>query len=274
LRWLRFPENPEQHETNRLTVTPDDPHRLRELASVHSDLKWAYYDAGRLEDALRTMRRAMDLWDQLDRQDGLDLPTLLGQVIGQGYFEGQFLAMLGRNEEALRSFERHRRRIEAILKDQRAIFLRNSGFSWGIDAWAVDQALCVASLGRVQLALGQTDQAARSLDEARISIASVANPISYHTMAFALGQMAALAGLGKPELTATERAERQALADRTVEALHRSIADGYKHLGYLQTSPVFDVLRPRADFQLLMMDLAFPPWPFDGDPPLPAVGND
>jgi hypothetical protein len=35
----------------------------------------------------------------------------------------------------------------------------------------------------------------------------------------------------------------------------------------MESSPTFDVLRPRPDFQLLLQDFTFPSWPFGEDVP-------
>jgi hypothetical protein len=52
--------------------------------------------------------------------------------------------------------------------------------------------------------------------------------------------------------------ERQAEADRAIQWLRRAIAAGYRKLALIQTDPDLDPLRSRPDFQLLMLDLAFP----------------
>jgi hypothetical protein len=40
--------------------------------------------------------------------------------------------------------------------------------------------------------------------------------------------------------------------------LRRAIAAGYREVDWMQRDPDLDPLRSRPDFQLLMMDLAFP----------------
>jgi hypothetical protein len=92
-------------------------------------------------------------------------------------------------------------------------------------------------------------------------------PALPYLLSAALSQSAAVIGLGRAELTPTERADRQALADRAVAALRQAIAGGYNNVRYLEVSTTFDVLRSRSDFQLLVQELAFPTWPFEGDPP-------
>jgi serine/threonine-protein kinase len=56
--------------------------------------------------------------------------------------------------------------------------------------------------------------------------------------------------------------ERERYERRAMETLRRAIAAGYMHLPNIRTDTDLNVLRPRDDFKLLMMDLAFPADPF------------
>lgn len=44
--------------------------------------------------------------------------------------------------------------------------------------------------------------------------------------------------------------------------LHRAVAEGYCHADAIAREVALDPLRPRPDFRLLMLDLAFPDRPF------------
>jgi serine/threonine protein kinase len=56
--------------------------------------------------------------------------------------------------------------------------------------------------------------------------------------------------------------EREARARRSVAALRRAVLHGHRDLGRIRRDPVLDPLRPRRDFQELLMDLSFPADPF------------
>jgi hypothetical protein len=56
--------------------------------------------------------------------------------------------------------------------------------------------------------------------------------------------------------------ERGEYADRAMATLRHAAAAGSIGAGGLQSVPEFAPLRSRADFQLLMMDLAMPAEPF------------
>src|SRR5262249_24764890 len=54
----------------------------------------------------------------------------------------------------------------------------------------------------------------------------------------------------------------RSLGDRSVAALGRALARGYRNLGLISKDPDLDPLRERDDFRLLLLDLAVPPDPF------------
>jgi hypothetical protein len=178
---------------------------------------------------------------------------------------GEFLLLCGRPAEALRALERACACWETIRRGWR-------GFGEAHDFWC-DYACALALMGRLQVAAGRRDEAARALEQARGHIERAdAAQVPYSQMPWFLGrargQVASLIGLGREGLTAEERAERQALTDRAFAELRQVVAGGYKDLVYLRASPAWDALRSRPDFQLLLLDLAFPKWPFAAEPPV------
>jgi hypothetical protein len=66
---------------------------------------------------------------------------------------------------------------------------------------------------------------------------------------------------GRPQsgLSATEVADK---ADKAMAILRRAVAVGYHNPGAFRNESALDALRNRPDFQLLMMDLAFPSEPY------------
>ena len=50
--------------------------------------------------------------------------------------------------------------------------------------------------------------------------------------------------------------------ERAMEMLRRAVAAGYWDIAWMRRDPDLDPLRPRADFQVLLLDLAFPADPF------------
>ncbi len=74
--------------------------------------------------------------------------------------------------------------------------------------------------------------------------------------------LAALAGRERSDVPADEaRVE----AERAMAILKQAVSTGYRDFASYRTETGLDVLRGRGDFQLLMLDLAFPSDPFGGD---------
>jgi hypothetical protein len=73
--------------------------------------------------------------------------------------------------------------------------------------------------------------------------------------AFSLATLAGLVGRTGSKVT---KGEGEAAADRAMEWLRRAATVGYANVSELRIEAAFDSLRNRPDFQLLLLDLAFP----------------
>jgi serine/threonine-protein kinase len=111
-----------------------------------------------------------------------------------------------------------------------------------------------ALLARARAATGRIPEARADLREAerRLGQVPVPAPDTLASLASAYAMMNAAVG-------ADERAE---YADRAMATLRHAAAAGSIGAGGLHSVPEFVPLRSRADFQLLMMDLAMPAEPF------------
>jgi hypothetical protein len=69
---------------------------------------------------------------------------------------------------------------------------------------------------------------------------------------------AALAGLARSAGSGVPRASGPTEADRAMEDLRRAVATGSAEFDVFRTEAALDPLRGRDDFQLLLLDLAFP----------------
>ena len=69
---------------------------------------------------------------------------------------------------------------------------------------------------------------------------------------------AAVSGLAGRPGSGVSAAEAAIEADAAMALLHQAVAMGYRRLGAYRTADALERLRDRDDFQLLMMDLAFP----------------
>jgi tetratricopeptide (TPR) repeat protein len=122
-------------------------------------------------------------------------------------------------------------------------------------------------LGRPSDAVGDFRQSITKLKEL-----AVPSPLSLYDLACA---QSSLAGVSLEAGSGLSTVEGQAAAEAAMATLRRARGAGWHGLAELRSDPSLAPLRSRPDFQLLLMDLAFPPWPFEGDPPLEAVrGHD
>jgi hypothetical protein len=185
---------------------------------------------------------------------------------------GELRCTIGGRDDAVRCYERARDRWEAIVR-WRSTPWRKSTLAW-----------CHALVGRGQAEAGHADEAARSLRRALSLIDEVGEPDQFTLLrsAPALAQASTLIDSGLVPLADVERARGRLLADQAIDRLRRALVAWSPEADHevihfvlqadyaLRFSPSFDALRPRADFQLLLLDADFPSWPFVSDPPVSA----
>ena len=119
----------------------------------------------------------------------------------------------------------------------------------------------LSMVGGIHLKAGRTAEAVASIRRA-IAIwmrLSSRNPLDLYNLSCSHAQLSSLAAAPGSGMTA---AEGRAEADRAMEWLRQAVAAGYRKLANMRIDPDLDPLRSRPDFQLLMMDLAFPAEPF------------
>ena len=70
-----------------------------------------------------------------------------------------------------------------------------------------------------------------------------------------------LSGLATRPVSGLTTSEAMRLGEEAVETLRRTVAAGLQDVAYMRRDTDLDPLRSRPDFQLLLMDLAFPEEP-------------
>jgi serine/threonine-protein kinase len=119
-------------------------------------------------------------------------------------------------------------------------------------------------LAQALLDLGERAEASSAFREARATLdryASLSTPSNWDPFTIACGYalLSAQAGKSDPVVSAEEG---QADAERAMNELRRAMNRGGLNGARLRTAPDLDSLRSRADFQWLLLDLAFPAQPF------------
>jgi tetratricopeptide (TPR) repeat protein len=125
------------------------------------------------------------------------------------------------------------------------------------DASAMNQ----TRIGVLQRQLGRPAEAARSFQKARSFYQGKLAGADLYNLACVESLSSELAGVAEG-LTPSEQAEVAGAADRAVDLVRRAIAAGFRDLVNMNLDTDLDPIRSRPDFQLLMMDLAFPADPF------------
>ena len=85
------------------------------------------------------------------------------------------------------------------------------------------------------------------------------------TLYYLAGCHARLGGIAGTAGSGLSAADGAAELDTAMGVLRRAVAAGYRNVTWMQRDPDLDPLRARPDFQVLMVDLAFPSEPFSPD---------
>jgi hypothetical protein len=141
---------------------------------------------------------------------------------------------------------------EELARDHPTIVYHQVGLTWSNLFLAADQAA------------GHPDEALINIRKAEqiVGRSPYVNPITFYNLACAYARCSARARRGEGDLTPTERAASEDCADRAMAALRRAVAAGYGNVPLIHRDVDLDPLRPRRDFQELLMDLTFPDDPF------------
>jgi serine/threonine-protein kinase len=163
---------------------------------------------------------------------------------------GDSLAKLNRPEDSIAAFERARGIHEALVKTYPDVDDYKSGLSFSLTGIA----RIYAGVGRAPEAVAATRRAIALRDA--IPAATVETRfdlVRNHAL------LARLSGNPRLGLSATEGSVE---ADRAIAALRGAVAAGYRKLRQAQSDPDLEPVRSRSDFQMLVLDIAFPIHPF------------
>jgi hypothetical protein len=128
-------------------------------------------------------------------------------------------------------------------------------------AFRINLASSLSTLGIAQRRDSRASEAVTSFRRA-ITITerlSSPQPVLLYNVACYRALLAGVAGVAGSGLTAAQGRDE---ADRAMDALRGAVAAGFRLLAHMRVDTDLDALRDRADFQLLLMDLAMPADPF------------
>jgi serine/threonine-protein kinase len=211
-----------------------------EVTSYRADLAMTHYQIGnrqlyfrRVVEALASLEQARVLAEPLVREAPNDflMKSQLGAILEN---RGSALAALGRFAEATAAYRQ-------AISQARQAFDQAPASPRLRRELAMDLVHDHEGLAETLQSLNQPDEALRSLCAAREVLERL------------------------PGLQPSERDELARLSSRAIALLRRLIAAGNLNLQQWNNDRSLDPLRSRSDFQMLGMDLAFPPNPFRDD---------
>jgi serine/threonine protein kinase/tetratricopeptide (TPR) repeat protein len=216
------------------------------LATSHDNLGILLKQIGKPEEALASLEAARAILGKLAEAN----PTVTEFQIELANSQleiGDVLRMTGQPGEARASYAGALAIIETLIKAQPAF----------VDGLQIFLVFGLKGLGATQQAAGQAADAVASWRRA-IASDERARSSDGETLYYLAGCHARLGGITGTAGSGLTAAEGAAELDRAMGVLRRAVAAGYRPAAWMQRDPDLDPLRARPDFQLLMMDQAFP----------------
>ncbi len=112
--------------------------------------------------------------------------------------------------------------------------------------------------------MNQPEGARREYEQAAAMYDALPNPgpFELYNMACVHARLGSLMPDSYDQARPSEPYVKQSHFDRAIVYLRKAVTGGYRQFSVLSRDADLDPLRPRADFQLLMQDAAFPLNPF------------
>ena len=231
-------------------VVDDNPDRKGELfdvAATHTRIGWLLFGIGRMTEALEQYHAARAVL----RNDGapqfrIELSNVMINIAEIERRQGRLAEARANCDEAISIRESVIKELPEVLSYRRRI-----GECW-------------LRSGQVRLAAGDIPSAVADWRRAIASYESLP-PRGGETAMFESGCHAMLSRVAGTLGSGISASEGSSEAERAMAILRRIVAEGYHPVELLNES-CLEPLRDRPDFQLLMMDVAFPVVPFAPTP--------
>jgi serine/threonine-protein kinase len=221
----------------------------QQLAYSEAQIGTVLSDTGRRTEALAPYRRAQLVMEALTQEnpDVAEFRNDLARCYSQ---TGQALDAIGEPVKALASIEKARLLRDGLVAAQPTVTVYRSNLG-----------VTLGYLGAVQRGMGRFGESATSYRRA-IAVLDTLRTLTPEDDYNLACYHSSLAGLADKPGTAVTAAEARDEADRAMDNLRRAAATGFRMSPLITGDRDLDPLRPRPDFRVLMMDLAFPEQPF------------
>ena len=222
-----------------------------DLAQSYNDIGFLHQESGELAPALASLEQARAILEKLAEANPA-VSRFEADLAQNHQVVGSIQDQTGHPAEALASYQRAR----AILQRLAELYPTVTLFQNRV-------AMSYSYVGLVRKRAGRPAEAAA---EFRRAIAvmeqlSTRQPDGYNLYNLACFR-SLLSGIAAGPGSGLTIAEAGNLAEQAVLALRRAVAAGFRDVGFMRRDPDLDALRSRPDFQMLLMDLAFPEKPF------------
>ncbi|MFI5461377.1 MAG: protein kinase [Isosphaerales bacterium] len=211
---------------------------------------------GRYAQAMNSLEQARDFFDKMVRENPNDLSSM--RVLAATWEDiAGVLSSMRRPSDAMAAYQ------QAILQQQRAYDLALSD-PWSRQESADHLVSQHEGLAEIQLLLNRPTEAAVSLFRALGILKKLPNfpdTESFIEARICCHLFVLLGGKGQ-HLTAARRAQRGEVVGEALAAVRRMGSPRFMYLKQLEVERSFDSIRSTTEFQLLMLDLAFPANPF------------
>jgi serine/threonine-protein kinase len=220
------------------------------LAFCDTQIGTLLFDTGRTAEALAPFQRAraslQALFEANPEVDEIanDLARAHSQL-------GQILDAIGKPVEALASLKKARALREVLTGDDHVL----------VATYRSDLAVTLGHIGAHERRASRLGEARAAYRQgiALLDGLTTRTPEDEYNLACYHSRIAELAGRAGSGVLAHER---QIESDRAMARLQQAVSAGFHVLPLISTDHDLDAIRGRPDFQLLMMDLAFPRYPF------------
>jgi len=222
-----------------------------DLARSHNDLGFLQQESGHLAMALASLEQARAILQKLADANPA-VTRFEGDLAQDHQVIGSVQDQTGHPVEALASYERAR----AIL--QKLVDLNPS--------LTLFQNRLAMSHSYVGLARQRAGRPAEAAVEFRRAVAIMEHLTSREPDGYNLYNLTCfrslLSGIASQPGSGLTAEEVTSLGEQAVQALRRAVAAGFRDVGFMRRDTDLDPLRSRPDFQMLLMDVAFPEEPF------------
>jgi len=236
-----------------LDASPNASNIQDDLAACYNNLGLLYSGAGRPDEALAALARGREIFQRLVKAHA-SVTGYRRDLATNHINSGNVYSATQRPAEALAEFDQAR----AILQSLYDTDPKDTENRRNLGVTLLNTGDSLRATGKITQALAPAEQACNLLG-------TIDDRAAFDDFALACAHDLSADLLDKRSgpLTPVDRARRENHAIQATAALRRAITGGYRAVD----PKTFVSLQSRPDFQEMMLDLAFPDWPFAGERP-------